>query len=233
MTLAFLTPAGLDPAARAPAAVSPMAHAAASAGANFAERDGWSVPVAYPGAAAAPAVTWSDASHLGVFELQVAPGGAGALAATTAALTGTAPVLGHGVRSGGAWWCPLTPERLLVISDPDHTAAVRAALAAGDVPFTDVTTAYAGLVVAGAQARETIARFCALDVRDGVTPVAAVRPGSIARTPGLLVREDTDRFLLLVGAALAEYLWTVVADAATHLGGAPAPFAATEARPDA
>ena len=100
MTLAFLTPAGTDPVRPAPVASSPMEHAAASAGAVFAERDGWNVPVAYPGAAAAPAVTWSDASHLGVFELQVAPGGAGALAAATAALTGTAPDLGHGVRSG-------------------------------------------------------------------------------------------------------------------------------------
>lgn len=236
MTLGFLTPAGLDPARPAPAAASPMEHAAAAAGAVFAERDGWKVPVGYPDrpvAALAPTVTWSDASHLGTFELQVPPGGAGDLAAAMAALAGTEPVLGRAVRAGGAWWCPITPERLLVVSDADRTTAVRAALAAGPVPFTDVTAAFAGLVIAGPQARETIARFCALDLRPAVTPVAAARPGSIARTPGLLVREEEERYLLLVGAAFADYLWTIVADAATHLGGAPAAFAATEAPTDA
>lgn len=227
MTLGFLTPAGLDPTRPAPPAGSPMEHGAAGAGAVFAERDGWNVPVAYPDRAAgapAPAVTWSDASHLGTFELQVPPGRAGDLAAAMVALAGMEPVLGEAVRADGAWWCPVTPERIVVVSDPDRTAGQRTALAAAPVPFVDVTTAFAGLVVSGAQARETIARFCALDLRDTVTPVGAARPGSIARTPGLLVREDADRFLLLVGAAFAEYLWTVVADAATHLGGAPTAF---------
>ena len=45
-------------------------------------------------------------------------------------------------------------------------------------------------------------------------PVGAFRPGSVARTPGYVLREDDERFLMLFGWALGEYVWTVVADAA-------------------
>ena len=46
-------------------------------------------------------------------------------------------------------------------------------------------------------------------------------PGSVARTPGLVVRESADQFLVLTGAAVALYLWEVVTDAGTRLGGRP------------
>ena len=65
------------------------------------------------------------------------------------------------------------------------------------------------------------ARFCALDLRPSQTPLHALRPGSIARQPGILIREDQDRFLFLFGWGVGEYMWTVVADAAEHLGGRP------------
>ena len=43
----------------------------------------------------------------------------------------------------------------------------------------------------------------------------------MARTPGYVLVEAEDRLLVLVGWALGEYLWEVVADAAEHLGGGP------------
>jgi hypothetical protein len=52
--------------------------------------------------------------------------------------------------------------------------------------------------------------------------VAGLRPGSIARQPGIVVREAENRYLFLFGWALGEYMWTVVSDAAEHLGGRPA-----------
>ncbi len=84
-----------------------------------------------------------------------------------------------------------------------------------------MTSVFASLTVAGPLARECFARFCALDLRPSVTPVGALRPGSIARQPGTLICEAEDRYLILFGWATAEYVWSVVADAAGHLGGGP------------
>jgi glycine cleavage system aminomethyltransferase T len=91
----------------------------------------------------------------------------------------------------------------------------------------DVRTQYAALLVAGPRARETIARFCALDLRHA-RPGDRM-PGSIARTPGVLLVEGLDRYLLLFGAALSEYAWTVVSDAGRSLGGQPAGWDAATA----
>jgi hypothetical protein len=65
------------------------------------------------------------------------------------------------------------------------------------------------------------ARFTAIDLRSQSTPVHGFRPGSVARTPGAILREAEDRWLMLFGAALGSYVWTVVADAAESLGGGP------------
>ena len=54
-----------------------------------------------------------------------------------------------------------------------------------------------------------------------VTPVHGFRPGSLARVPGAILREAEDRYLMLFGAALGRYIWTVVSDACASLGGAP------------
>ena len=43
----------------------------------------------------------------------------------------------------------------------------------------------------------------------------------MARTPGAVLRQSDERWLMLFGAALGQYMWTVVADAAESLGGGP------------
>jgi hypothetical protein len=43
----------------------------------------------------------------------------------------------------------------------------------------------------------------------------------VARTPGFVLREDEQCYLTLFGAAYGSYVWELVADAATHLGGRP------------
>lgn len=200
MTLAFLTPCG-------PPAESPLTAVAARAGATLCVRNGWLVPERFSTAelelrACRETVGWADACSRGKFELWE----------NSHCRPGTA------LREHGVWTCSIARGRSLLIADPEQTASL--AQRRGDEAI-DVTAQYGALVLAGPAARETIARFCALDLRPGVSPPGAFLPGSVARTPGYVLCESSDRYLLLFGAALAEYLWTVVADAAEHLGGRP------------
>jgi heterotetrameric sarcosine oxidase gamma subunit len=218
--LAFLQP---DAPSDAVPARSPMAHEAAAVGARFEARGGWQVAVDFGDAAAearacAETVVWADVSHLGALELQGASGALATLPGAPALELGTATL------AEGAWWCPVTTERVLVVgetsADDSSIAALRDRLnGTASVHVLDATTTHGALVIAGPQARETIARFCALDLRPNATPVASFRPGSVARTPGHLLCEAPDRYRLLFGAAYGRYLWTVVADAGGHLGG--------------
>jgi glycine cleavage system aminomethyltransferase T len=198
VTLEFLSPS--------PGAIarSPMERQALAAGARLLERDGWNVAVGFDGEEAERARTrstvgFADLSHLGKVEVQ-GP-------AVQDVELGTARL------ADGVWWCPFTLRRVLVLAErgdlPDLSDAV------------DVTTAFAALAIEGRLARELFARFTALDLRDAVTPVRGFRPGSVARTPGAVLRQSDERWLMLFGAALGQYMWTVVADAAASLGGGP------------
>lgn len=192
---------------------SPMEGPARAAGARFEVRDGWNVAVEFPGTSAREGgdsvpVSWADSSHLGKVELQ-------GPSAAIAAAAGTELPFGTAVRKDDAWWCRLTQTRALVIGKrPDLDGA-------DGVDVLDVTSNLAAITLLGPLARETFARFCALDLRPQVTPVHALRPGSIGRQPGLLIREDEERYLFLFGWATGEYMWGVVADAGGHLGGRP------------
>jgi glycine cleavage system aminomethyltransferase T len=200
VNLDFLTPT----AAAGPVAKSPMEPPARAAGARFEVRDGWNLAIDYPGAPS-DKVGWADVSHLAKLELQ----------GTAEAIDAAAPAalqFGTAVRDAGAWWCRLTQTRALVIG---------ARPAVDGVDVVDVTSNFAALTLIGPLARETFARFCALDLRPGTTPVNGLRPGSIGRQPGILIREAEDRYLFLFGWATGEYMWSVVADAAEHLGGRP------------
>jgi glycine cleavage system aminomethyltransferase T len=197
MSLEFLSPASPDGASATPPAIarSPMERQARAAGARFEVRDGWNVAVAYDGEAAAlRAVGFADCSHLRKYEVQ-----------------GELPALdfGRATVEGERTWLPLTRTRALVLGGEPPDGAL------------EVTTGFAALRLAGPLARETFARFTAIDLRPHVTRPGQWRPGSVARTPGGILCEDADRYLMLFGAALGQYVWTVVEDAARHLGGGP------------
>ena len=205
-SLSFLAPdAGSDRVS----ARSPMERRARAAGGRFENRDGWSVATAY----AAPeversrlteSVAFADCSAIRKLELH------------GEALGSLGLKLGVAEQREGAWWCPVTPARVLVLGGGPAAPELP-----DGVSVVDVTCGLAALAMVGPGARELLARFCAIDVRPAVSPVASFRPGSVARTPGYLLVEAEDRLLVLVGWALGEYLWDVVADAADHLGGGP------------
>ena len=203
MNLDFLRPAADEAVAH-----SPMERPARDAGARFEVRDGWNVAVEFGAGGAGSAgngdtVSWADVSHLAKVELQ------GSSDTIQELPFGTA------VRRDDAWWCRLTQTRAVVIGKRPELSGT------DDLDVLDVTCNFAALTLVGPLARETFARFCALDLRPKVTPVNALRPGSIGRQPGIVIREDEERYLFLFGWATGEYMWSVVADAGTHLGGGP------------
>jgi glycine cleavage system aminomethyltransferase T len=217
--LAFLSP-GASVTSR-----SSMERHAIAAGATMEERDGWNLAVSFPGEQSALATAgFADMSHLGKLELQAS---ADDLASIVSTSVRERLELGRATRAEGAWWCPYSAERAVVLCPPADTAALRehltraAADASGLASVIDTTTALGALTIAGPLAREVFARFTAIDLRPQVTPVFGFRPGSVARTGGAIVCEAPDRYLMVFGAALGQYVWTVVADAAEHLGGGP------------
>jgi sarcosine oxidase subunit gamma len=213
----------------APVAHSPMEAMAVAAGGRTAVREGWANVTSFASPEAESglcrsSVGFADSSPLGKLEVQADPG---ELEGVVRGLTGASPHPGQAIRHAGAWWCPLAGSRLLVLTPPGDVRAVRDALRealgglSAPAALTDVTSVFAALTLIGPAARETIARFCALDLHPHVTPVGGLRPASIARQPGILVREAAERYLLLFGWAVGQYMWTVVSDAAGALGGGP------------
>jgi sarcosine oxidase subunit gamma len=218
-----------------PIARSPIEDSLRRAGARFAVRNGWSVATDFGDPAAEAqarrsSVAVADRSDLGKLEV-AAP--ATELAELIADASGGHRLeLGSAVRAGGAWWCPVTPERVLAVCDADSTRDLRERLVAGaggrGAGVVELTTELAAIGLAGPRSRDVLARLSALDLRPQRAPEPAFRPGSVARVPAMVLREGGDRFLVLFGSAFAQYMWTVVWDAAQPLGGRPMGAAALE-----
>lgn len=197
MSLDFLTASSGGPARR-----SPLADRSYE-GAELERYGEWEVVVSYGDRrgetrACIESVGWVDLSHLTKAELT----------GPSAWLDSVGPGLAE--RRNDGWICPITPRRGLLVGDTG---------APPDGFSLDLTCSLAAISISGPGARETIARLCAIDTRAAALPVAGFRPGSIARTPGFLLREADDSFLLLFGSAFGVYIWEVVSDAGSRLGG--------------
>jgi glycine cleavage system aminomethyltransferase T len=237
MSFEFLAPdAARSANGTTPALRSPIEWALRDRGANFTHRAGWRVVTDYGDTAAEldacrESVGVADLSQLGKLELHGEPG---SVSTIVAELTGGAVAPGKATLHEGVWWCPMTMGRVLALSPPERTAEVRALLeaaasAASFASVVEMTSAYGSNALAGPLSRETFARTMALDLRPDHFEVAGFAPVSVARTPGMVLRQEPDIYLHLFGAGFAHYVWTVFVDAAEHLGGRAVGTAALEA----
>lgn len=216
----------VDAARDGAVARSSFERALLAAGARIEVRDGWAVAVDYGSVddevrACTETAGIAEASALGKLELQ---GPAAALAAV--APDDLAP--GRAARADGVWWCPVHPERLLVLCPPGRTGELRDALAPA-ASLVEVTTALAAFNVVGPAAREILARLSALDTRPQSLGEQGFAPVSVGRVPAMVLREGGDRFLVLFGSAYADYMWTALTDAGLALGASVVGAAALEA----
>jgi heterotetrameric sarcosine oxidase gamma subunit len=209
-----------------PPARSPLHERARQAGARFVVRQGWEVaasygPVAAEIAACQASAGITDRTHIGKLELQ-AP--TDALGAFVARQTDAPFTLGLARDDGGAWWCPLAGDRALVLAHRAPIGELRERieddLTAEGGAVVDVTAGFAAIGLVGPRARDVLARVTAIDVRPQSFPESGFRPGSVARVPGMLLREHGDRMVVLCGSAHAEYLWLALSDAGRPLGAA-------------
>jgi heterotetrameric sarcosine oxidase gamma subunit len=207
-----------------PVPASPLLPQARAAGARVETRDGWRVAVEYGSVerereACRATVGVGDVSWLGKLELQ----GPAADVAAVAAAGGAELEIGQATVAGEAWWCPFSARRVLAVCEPPRAPELRAALvdaAAGrPMTVTDLSCGLAAIALVGPVARDVFARLTAIDLRPDRTPEASFRPGSVARVPGMVLRQRGERYVLMFGSAYAQYMWTQVSDAAEPLGG--------------
>lgn len=229
MSFEFLAPDQARPRdGERPLQRSPIEWVHREAGARFEQRAGWNVVAGYGAhgretAACLDAVGLADLSQTGKLELQGEPG---VLADIVSGLAGGAALdPGSARRHDEIWWCPVTAERVLALTPPEATASLRAELesavssAGSFAVVTELTAALGSNAIVGPLAREAFARTTALDLRPDHFGEGGFAPVSVARTPGMVLRQGDGRYLHLFGAGYASYTWTVFLDAAEQLGG--------------
>jgi glycine cleavage system aminomethyltransferase T len=147
----------------------------------------------------------SDRSDAGKLELRGSPA---AVSQLLERVIGQRLLPGWAVEAFGAWWCPVTRHRVLVVGDPRAVADLEVVLgAAAGVPGAstiDLSEDYAAINVIGPRAQTLVHEAGLLD---GVLPVGGFAPRASTLRPSLLVREDVDRYLLLVPDAHGRAAW--------------------------
>jgi heterotetrameric sarcosine oxidase gamma subunit len=206
-------------------------------GRSVVERAGWQIAEAYSTAEAeAAAVRTSaglaDLSALGKVLIQGA-----ALPALQAAFGGVPGQTGEVAAVEGGLLACLAPDEWYLTAPVGGEAQALERLqgaisAAGAFAHaTDVTHAYAALLLAGPRSREVLPKLCGLDFHPAAFPNWAVRQSSVARLRAIIIRDDLaggglPAYQLHVGRSEADYLWGVLLDAAAEFDALPVGAAA-------
>jgi len=170
------------------------------------------------------AVSLAEPAPCGFIGLRGDPGDAGFRDAAQRILGLGLPTEPNGTAASAgvtAFW--LGPDEWLIAAAPERTDGLvdglTEALAGRHHAVVDLSSARATIAVAGARAREVLAKACPLDLHP-----RAFRPGDCAQShygkaAVLLYQvDDTPRYHLTTARSFAEYLWLRLEDAAQEYG---------------
>jgi len=194
VTVEFLSPdRAKDDLGFHPILKSSMERRQRDAGAQFEERNGWLVPVSFPGEADRLRTAGiADLSHLGKIEVR-------GLA--------TAPDSREILE-----WLQVRPDLALVLCQYRDCFVLRSSLARRATLVLDQTGALSILAVVGPNAPDVLRRLTHLHELPAV--------GSVAHVTGHVLERDGG-YWIVFPQEYGHYLWEVAVDAAEPFGGGP------------
>jgi glycine cleavage system aminomethyltransferase T len=163
------------------------------AGARFEERDGWLIPLSFPGEAQRlESVGIADLSHLGKIEVR-----------GLAQRPDSREIVD---------WFQVRPDRALVLCQYRDCFVLRSSLARRAKLVLDQTAALSILALVGPQAADVLRRLTHLHEFPAVGPLAHVTAHVLERAGG---------YWCVFPQEYGHYVWEVAVDAAEPLGGGP------------
>ena len=196
---------------------SPLEPLVQRAGGTMVARHGWLVAAHYgsPGGEMAlcdQAVGLADRSDLGKLELR---GEAEAVEQLVGQLTGGQVLSGEALLADGAWWCAVSGEHVIALSDAGQTERLRAALgeAARWTPgatVTDFTARLAALGLLGPGTEDLLEELSGSQPALRNVEPPAFQSTMLAAIPVMLLRASATRAVVLADAGRAPALWTEI-----------------------
>ena len=122
------------------------------------------------------------------------------------------------VGSGPGEWLLIGPPN----TAPDLAAGVPGGNGTGPVSVVDVTHGRAMVRLSGPDAARALAKLCAIDLRERVTPDGAAFRSMVANVSTDVVRDDRDgvpSYLLHCERSSGQYLFDALLDACAEFGG--------------
>ena len=219
---------------RQPIALSPLHHQHLALGAEMVLREGWQRPVRYTSVEEE-----LDRVSAGVGICDVSPAGKLAIQGddVDAVMRAGFPGVGRlGVGQitrietkgdGGAVLARLVGDELLAITEPNQAPSFSEALAqsAGRCAHVvDITSALAGVRIAGPLSHRLLAAVTEMDVSPGGFPDLRCAQGKFADVHGTLLRDDLGAlpgYALYFGREYGEYMWEALVEAGGRYGLVP------------
>ncbi len=130
---------------------------------------------------------------------------------------------GRALHAAGAWWCAVSPDRVLVVCRPEKASTLTAPLTAAvaeepEAQIADVTTDIAAIALLGPASRDVLGAVGVGDPPSQARYDVRFNPALIGGIPTQLLRESALRWIVLVRHALAEPLWHVLDQAGDPFG---------------